>query len=104
MKRRRRAKSAVFIDCGRLLKPDPNYGLPVICYACGAPHSACGLARISDQFGLYTHVPLCESCLEKGDTRPIVQKLWPDLEITEGGEATREQVLALVEKQDAKEH
>jgi hypothetical protein len=104
--RRGRANSAIFIDCGRLLKPDPNYGLPVICYVCDAPHSAFGLAQISNGSEVLAHVPLCEACLEGRDTHPIIRKFWntPDLEISEGSEATTEQLLALAEKQDEVEH
>jgi hypothetical protein len=96
---------AVFIDCGYLSKRDPNYGIPVECYVCATPHKAFGLARIEDKSGT-TYVPLCQPCLQADDTKPIARKYLaaPDLEISEGGDATTEQVFALVEKQDVTEH
>jgi hypothetical protein len=103
---------AAFVDYGRLLERDPNYGLPVNCYVCDAPHKALGFARIQDKSGT-THVPLCERCFRAvEDTRgshtqhTILRKFFnaPDLEISEGGEATTEQLLALAEKKDKTEH
>ena len=51
--------NTIFIDYGHLSERDPNYGLPVVCYACDTPHKAFGLARIQDNSDT-THVPLCE--------------------------------------------
>jgi hypothetical protein len=100
-----------FVDYGRLLERDPNYGLPVVCYVCGTPHKGCGVARIRDQSGT-THVALCEPCLgavEGGDSHTehaLLRKYLnaPNLEISDGGEATTEQVMDMVEKQDKTEH
>jgi hypothetical protein len=105
---RRGAKKgdAIFVDWGHLSERDQNYGLPVICYVCGAPHKAFGLARITEKSGT-THVPLCEPCLASTDRgNAVIRKFWNvrDLEISEGGEATTEQVMALTEKQDETEH
>jgi hypothetical protein len=94
-------------DYGHLLKGDPNYGLPVVCYVCATPHKAFGLARIQDKSGT-THIPLCEPCVsDPTNTGKSVARKYlnaPELEISEGGEATTEQILALAEKQDATEH
>lgn len=103
---RRAAKKrsgAIFVSYGFLLERDQNYGLPVACYVCGAAHKACGLARIQDQSGT-TDVALCERHIAAEDA--IIRKFLnaPDLEINKGGEATTEQVLAMAEKQDAKQH
>jgi hypothetical protein len=61
--RRRAVKKGdvIFTDCGHLLEGDPNYGLSVKCYVCGALHTGLGVARI--RHGRTTvHVPLCEPC------------------------------------------
>jgi hypothetical protein len=94
--------SVTFIDCGRLLEADPNYGEPVICCACGAPHNASGIAQIRHNHNT-TFVPLCEPCLEANPTDQIMRRYWnsPDLTISDGGEATTEQVLAMAEAQRA---
>src|SRR6266851_3551918 len=104
--RRRAAKvgDITFIDRGYLLERDLNYGLPVICYVCGKPHQALGIARIQDRArGTTEHIPLCQACVSSGDG--IIQKYWnaPDLEMTEGGECSEEQVIAMADKQDATE-
>jgi hypothetical protein len=86
---------------------DLNVGLPVVCYVCGAQHKALGFARITHNNAV-KNVPLCEPCLAADEKTPsaIMRKFHnaPDLQITEGGEATTEQVVALVEKQDNTEH
>ena len=64
------------IDFGRLQERDRNYGLPVECYVCGAPHEALGLARITEGEAV-THVPLCEACRVAGKTvKAIARKYW----------------------------
>ena len=98
---RRRMKHNVHlvnISWGTLLERDPNYGASVVCYVCGAPHKARGLALIQDRLGT-TWVPLCNPCLDDKDHRVCKKYLnAPDLEISEGGEATTEQLQALVER------
>jgi hypothetical protein len=56
-------------------------------------------------------VPLCETCFNSDDVSHVItKKVWnaPDLEFSDGGEATLEHVLeigaALSERQDATEH
>jgi hypothetical protein len=100
----------IFIDYGNLLERDQNYGLSVVCYVCATPHNASGLARITDKSGL-EHVALCQSCLQSarddGVTKERVYRKFlnaPDLEISEGGVATTEQVMALAEKQGVTAH
>jgi hypothetical protein len=103
--------NTIFIDYGHLGKRDPNYGTSVRCSVCDAPHKARNLARIQNESDI-AHVPLCASCYraaDNGDTYTknlLIRKYLnaPDLEISEGGEATTEQVLAVAEKQDATEH
>lgn len=93
----------ITVDYGMLSKQDENYGQPVSCYVCDSPHKALAVARIEDKSTI-AYAPLCECCcLVKSDV--ILRKYFnaPDLEISEGGEATTEQVLALVEKQGATE-
>ena len=87
----------IFVSQGFLHKSDPNYGEPVNCYGCGAPHSARGISRIEDKAGTLD-VPTCEQCLE--DSARIMRRYWeaPDLVIEEGGTATTEQLLAISEK------
>ena len=71
----------------------------LLVYACDAPHKAIGVALIEDGSGT-TCVPLCDPCLDdKG--HHVLKKYWgtPDLIVDEGGEATTEQLLALVERQ-----
>ncbi len=114
MKKRRAAKrrgdvkrgDATYVAYGHLQERDQNYGLSVNCYVCGAPHKAFGVARIRDKSGTI-HVPLCEACLHSDlHEQAIMRKFWnaPNLEISEGGEATTEQVMAAAEKQDKTEH
>jgi hypothetical protein len=95
----------IFVAYGHLDGRDQNYGLPVICFACDTPHEARGLARIEDKSGT-TNVPLCEPCLQAEDGDRIVRKYCnaSGLEVSEGGEATTEQVLAMAEKQTKTEH
>ncbi|MFY9881462.1 MAG: hypothetical protein WAK39_19010 [Pseudolabrys sp.] len=98
--------NTIFIDYGQLLERDPNYGTPVECYVCATPHKAFGLARIRANSDT-TDVSLCEPCLASGDRGNVVARKFlnaPDLEISEGGEATTEQVLAVAEKQEWTEH
>jgi hypothetical protein len=113
-RRKRRAATkkrgdVTFADYGHLLEDDPNYGLLVVCYVCEAPHKCHGLARIRDKSGT-THVPLCEPCLKAAQDGPgeraIMRKYWnaPDLEMIDGGKATTEQIVGMVEKQDKTEH
>jgi hypothetical protein len=102
--RRRAAKTergdVTNVSLGHLQQRDPNYGVPVNCYVCGAPHKALGLARISDKSGA-TDVPICDACLctPQADQR-IMRKYWnaPDLTVRDGGKATTEQLDAIVEK------
>jgi hypothetical protein len=99
-------RNVTFVDYGHLSERDQNYGLPVECYVCGFPHHALGLARITDSQETI-HVPLCEPCLGSDDrANTVIRKFLnaPDLEISEGGEATTEQVLAVADKRDATEH
>jgi hypothetical protein len=95
----------ILIHYGQLLERDQNYGLPVQCYVCGAPHKALGLARI-EQKRSTTDVPLCDECLASDSKGDIIRKYTnaPDLKISEGGELTAEQLTAIVDKQDTTEH
>ena len=79
-------------------------GLSVGCYVCGIPHRALGIARIRDSRSTLD-VPICEPCFG-ADPDGVLRKYWnaPGLKITEGGEATTEQVEALADKQDETEH
>ena len=101
---KKRGRVTTIVDYGYLLEGDPNYGLRVICYGCSARHKAFGLARIKDKSGT-TVLPLCEPCLSD-DSDSIFRKFRnePDLTIREGGEVTLDQILAMAEKLDAKEH
>lgn len=91
----------VRVDYAHILESDQKF---YVCYVCATPHKAFGLARIYDTSGTIDTVPLCEPCL--ADDECVLRKFLnaPDLEIIDGGEATTEQVLALVEKQDVAEH
>jgi hypothetical protein len=105
-RRAARTREAIFIDHCRLLQGHPNYGLPVNCWLCSAPHSASGLARIRDK-GSTSHLPLCHACLAGADMEDRMARKYfnaPRLEIGEGGEATPEQIAALADKQDMTEH
>ena len=98
--------TTLFVDRGHLLERDKNFGRSVACYVCATPHKALGLARILDDHST-THVPLCEPCLASDRTPDAVARKFlnaPGLEISEGGEATTEQVLAVAEKTEATEH
>jgi hypothetical protein len=102
-KRNRRAGDFILIERSHLLERDPNYGASLNCYICDTPHKARGIARIQDNSGT-TNVPLCEPCLHDPDApEAIVWRFWhaPNLILSEGGEATHEQILALAEKQRA---
>lgn len=96
-------KGVIFLDWGVLLKGDPNYAQPANCYLCAAPHAARHIVRIENKSKTDIFA-LCEACFESGDA--VVRKYLaaPDLEISEGGEATTEQILAIAEKQDVTEH
>jgi hypothetical protein len=61
------------------------------------------LARIKDTSGT-TQVPLCELCRSDGDAVARKYLNAPDLKISEGGNATTEQILAAAEKQNATKH
>jgi hypothetical protein len=114
-KRNAKVGDVLSISLGLLAKRDLNYGSPVICYACNAPHKAIGLARIQDKSSIYD-VPLCGPCCspDKVDITEniIVRKFCNsfDLKVIDGpaitrhGELTAEQVQALIEKQDTTEH
>ena len=94
---RRKKGDVLLMDYGHLLERNPNHGLPVNCYVCGAAHTASGVARIQHNRST-THVPLCEPCLASNDqANAVVRKFWnaPDLEFSEGGEMTTEQLIAL---------
>jgi hypothetical protein len=100
----RKRGETIFIDYGCLLERDQNYGLPVECYVCATAHKASGIARIDDKQST-TIVPLCEACLAcRGNDVARKYLNAPDLEISEGGEATTEQVLAMAERRHATEH
>ena len=106
-KERRAARKlgAIFVDSGCLQARDPNYGLPVECYVCGAAHKALGVASIEGRLPT-THVPLCDAGLAGDSEERIIRKLYntPDLEISDGGEVTMEQLTALADKQAMTEH
>lgn len=97
------AGDGILIERGHLLERDPNYGLPVNCYICDTPHKARGLARIQDKSGT-THVPLCEPCRHDPDAPVAIIWRFSHVIVSEGGEATHEQILALAEKQGATAH
>jgi hypothetical protein len=94
------------VSIGHLLAGDPNYGTPVLCAVCSAPHKALGLAQIEDRSGA-SLVPLCEACVTAGDatTDAITRKYWgaPDLVINRGGKLG-ERFIAMEEKLNATEH
>jgi hypothetical protein len=105
----RKGKPIRIIDIGTLQSREPNYGLPVRCYLCGADHNGYGLARIHDPQSANPpfHVPLCEKCRTSGDAaNAVARKSFgaPDVKITEGGEVTTEQLTALADKQNSREH
>jgi hypothetical protein len=103
-RRTTRKRGALIIHYGHLDPRDPNYGLPMDCYACGATHSASGAACIEGQSTI--HVPLCEVCLASDEAEKVVVRKFlnaPDLKIREGGETTTEQFIALAEKLDSTE-
>ena len=96
-------RGAIFVDRGHLQPRDPNYGLPVKCYVCGADHKAYGLTRVEDKRSILD-APLCDVCLA-GDPHDhqIIRKFLnaPDLNVSE---VTTEQLTALAEKQSKTEH
>ena len=108
---RRKAKKyrvgdVVLIAYGLLDGRDPNYGLPVNCYVCAAPHKALGVARI-DRDQSITDVLICDDCLQADGGRNAVARKFmnaPDLTINEGGAVTTEQLKALASRQDATRH
>jgi hypothetical protein len=71
------------VSFGRLQERNPNYGVKVNCYICGAEHKGYGVARIDD-----LHVPLCKPCLVKGDDEALLRKYYDthDLKIKDSGE------------------
>ncbi|QIG97523.1 hypothetical protein [Bradyrhizobium sp. 6(2017)] len=102
----RKRGDMILIDYGHLLERDQNYGLSVACYVCATAHKASGIARIEDKRSS-TIVPLCEACPTSDDRGNDVARKYlnaPDLEISEGGEATTEQVLAMAERQHGTAH
>jgi hypothetical protein len=104
-----RVGSMVDIGIGRLLERDRNYGTAVNCYVCSTPHAAYDLARIEDQ-GHTLHVPLCPHCAATDQTGAVFRKYVgvPDMKITDGGEASKEQInaiaAALAEREGASQH
>ena len=105
---RRAAKKAkpsrvVFIDYEYLLEKHKDYGEPVVCYVCAAPHRAFGFARVR-RGARQQDLPLCARCLADEDA--VARKVLnaPLLEIRDGGELSDEQVVALAQKHDATEH
>lgn len=84
---------------------DNNFGPRLECYVCGAPHKARGLARIRRDQST-TNVPLCEPCVASHPADAIMRKFsnGPDLEISDGGELTEEEVMAFADKRDTTEH
>jgi hypothetical protein len=105
--------ATTFVSYGQLLEQDRNYGAPVDCYACSVPHKALGLVRIENKQSGTADFPLCEPCFQAASSdddsetgRSVMRKFLndPALDISEGGEATREQVEALSEKTDQTEH
>jgi hypothetical protein len=104
-KERRAARKlgAVVISHGRLQCDDPNDGLPVECYVCGAAHKAHGLVRIEDGRSIKI-AALCDACLAGEKDQQIMRKFLnaPDFEISD--EVTIEQLTALADKQAMTEH
>jgi hypothetical protein len=100
-----KVNQAVKISGGYLHKRDPNYGSLVRCYVCGRKHNARHLARIQDGEAT-SDVPLCKRCHDAERSDAIVRKYWqaPDLTIEEGGEASAEQIQALVDRAGETEH
>jgi hypothetical protein len=96
---------AIFMDHGTLDIRDRNFGRRVICYACGARHLALNFARIRTQADT-TDVPLCPACFASNDMpNDVLRKFLnaPDMTIEEGGNATLEQIDALVEREHERE-
>jgi hypothetical protein len=104
----------ILINYGRLQERDKNYGQPVECYVCDAPHRALGLARIDVGEPDTATVPLCEMCLRSdtdGDASLVFRKFLNnaagcnhDVEITDRGEITAEQMAAMEENLGGTEH
>src|SRR5262245_18818294 len=97
--------SVVDIGVGHLGEGDPNCGTAVNCYVCSTPHRAHGLAQIEDKADTIQG-PLCGACVQAGGFNAIVRKSWGrrSREISEGREATEEQIAELVERQGARHH
>ena len=84
---------------------DNNFRPRLECYVCGAPHKARGIARIRRDQST-TNVPLCEPCVASHPADAIMRKFSnaPDLEISDGGELTEEEVMAFADKRDTTVH
>ena len=52
---------AILVD-DRLQPDDPNFGRPVTCYVCAAPHEVSGIVYIVDNRGV-TKAAVCDVCL-----------------------------------------
>ena len=105
-RRKARKGDVITVDIGRLQQRDPNYGLPVSCYVCGAAHTASGLARIQDKRST-KNVALCDACLADGTVDHLVVRKFlgaSGMTFSEGGKVTTEQIIALADKQDTTEH
>jgi hypothetical protein len=97
----------IYTDQGILNLRDKNYGLPMACYVCTAPHRALNFIRIRapDE---QQYVPLCEACAADMDKagRDVVRIYLGalDLAIDDGGEAMDEQMEAIAAKLNSTEH
>jgi hypothetical protein len=102
------------VGYGTLPERKRNNAVPVTCYVCGTAHKLRGFARIKDNNGT-SDVPLCQKCSpsrnesEKaldGKTDNIIRRYLdsPSLEIKHRGEATTEQIDAMVERRTETQH
>jgi hypothetical protein len=76
----------------------------VECFVCNASHKASVIA-IFEHRGQSTEVPVCEPCFANRQddvTRTYLGR--PEIRVIDGGEITKEQAVALAERQDAAEH
>jgi hypothetical protein len=110
--RRRAAKQqdtakamAIYTHWGHLRPTFKHYKQPTICYICDAEHGALDVVA-DDGRDPINHHPICKRCA--GDNHSVIRKYWdaPKLKIVERGEATTEQLEAIIEraKSNAIEH
>jgi hypothetical protein len=101
------AKDFFTLSIGRLRRRSRDYGSPVQCFVCGKDHKAFGVGCIEEDGRSETNFPLCAACIvdRKRTTEAITRKIFdaPDLVTRDCGEASAEQIRALIEKQNEPE-